>query len=148
MTSKPFGEMTISPVLNLSDIHGVGRNSSTWQVLDAFVRQNEAVAARVAFGSSGAIIMTAIPGDPTSGMFYMYDARTRAFSMLEFSGKENFTPSLFDVVMGSYGLDELIATPVQPSHPHHNHRRHSHRGGRRMHFAVRREQQNRQAVAA
>lgn len=135
-TQKTFGNMQIAHLFGLEAIHNAGRNSGTWQIIEAFVRQNEAVASRVSFGTSGVILMTTIPGDPTSGAFYLYDARTKTFFMLDFEGQDNFTPSQFDVVVEAYGLNSLVSFPIaeREQRVERNHRsdrsRHHHHGRR------------------
>ena len=51
-----FGDMNISVRFGIDSLKGLGNSTSLWQVVEAFVRQSEGIASRVAFGPSGAII--------------------------------------------------------------------------------------------
>jgi hypothetical protein len=136
LQSKPFGELSITAFATIDSYNGIGHRSSMWQILEAFTRETEGEASRVAFGTSGAIILTTIPGDPNSGAFYLYDKITKTFLALNFEKTDNFNVSWFDLVMTTYDLQELIyrkpeveKKPVQSAGHGRRHRRRRH--GRR-----------------
>lgn len=135
LTYRPFGEQTTSVVFGLDYLHGLGPRPSLWNVMEAFCRRTEGIASRVAFGGTGALVMTTVPGDPNSGHFYLYDTITRTFYSLEFENQENFNPSWFDIVMATYDLQEAlnITLPAEKKpilYQKHSGRRHRHNRNR------------------
>lgn len=130
LTYSPFGEMTVDPVFGLDQLKKVGHRSSMWQILEAFTRQTEGVASRVAFGAAGALILTTIPGDPNSGAFYLYNLEKKTFFSLNFERADNFNVSWFDMVVTAYDLQDLIYRQVETGKKpvqFHRRRRHHHR---------------------
>lgn len=133
-TYRPFGEVNTSVLFDIDYLFGSGNRPSLWTVMEAFCRYTEGFASRVAFGSTGALIMTTVPGDPNSGHFYLYDTITKTFYSLDFENQETFNTSWFDIVMTTYDLQEAIditlpeeKKPVQyqkrSSRHHHRHNR-------------------------
>jgi len=49
----------------------------------------------------------AIPGQPGTGAFYIYDEIRRAFSMVNFADQDTFHSSMFDYVVQFYDLGRL-----------------------------------------
>ena len=107
----PFGTLSISALYAADELPNIGRRSSRWQVLDAFLRQNEAMAIRVTEGSSGLLIMSGIPGRHDTGAFYIYDEITRSFFSLYFDGKDTFNASEFDYTVAFYDLQRFVDVP-------------------------------------
>jgi hypothetical protein len=133
--SAPFGTMTTDPIHDISLLKGVGARSSMWLILEAFVRQNEAVASRVSFGRTGAIILTTIPGDPNSGAFYLYDSNTNWFYSFTFENQDSFNVAWFDMVVTAYDLQDLIdmnlGVEKKPVQQRSRRRRRGHHGNNR-----------------
>lgn len=128
-----FGAMTIDPLFSVNKLNHIRHNASMWQILEAFVRQTEGTASRVAFGPTGAIVLTTVPGDPNSGAFYLYDTATRSFYSITFDGKDEFNALNFDMVMMAYDLHMLLDTAekqqeeLRPSRRRNRRRRHGRR---------------------
>jgi hypothetical protein len=73
------------------------------------------VPARVAFGSTGAIVMTVFPDDPNSGIFTLYDSNSETFVSLVFEYQDSFNPYMFEHVMRNYNLQSLLDCKVAPA---------------------------------
>ena len=86
----------ISACFGISELNNAGNNPSTWRAVEAFVRKTQGVASRVAFGRTGALILTTIPEDPNSGAFYLYDQPTRTFYSITFQAQDLFNPLAFE----------------------------------------------------
>jgi hypothetical protein len=108
VTNSPFGTMTMDALLSADNLDGIGRRSTRWQIIEAFMRHSEGRAERIYEGSSGMILLIAIPGQPNTGAFYLYDGLTREFFMLTFVDQDNFNAKLFDFIVTSYDLGQFI----------------------------------------
>ena len=64
LTRAPFGPMSLYPICIAESLKAMSRRSSRWQVLEAFLLSSEGRAERVFEGSSGLVILMAIPGQP------------------------------------------------------------------------------------
>lgn len=113
LSSTPFGTMSIDPLFSADTLAGVGRRSTRWQVLESFLRSSEGCAERIFEGSSGLIILMGIPGQPGTGVFYLYDEINRHFFMLNFEAQDNFHSSIFDYVTQFYDLGQFV-TAAKP----------------------------------
>lgn len=111
LTNSPFGSMEIEPLRMDLSARGITRRSSRWQVLDAFLEVAEGRAVRICEGSSGLILLVAIPGQPSSGAFYVYDDLKGQFYMLSFADQETFHPSMFDYICQFYDLGQFVEQP-------------------------------------
>lgn len=111
LSRTPFGPMSLYPICLAESLDGIGRRSSRWQVLEAFLRNSEGRAERVYEGSSGLIILMAIPGQPGTGAFYLYDEIHRDFYMVNFAGQDNFHSSMFDYIVQFYDLGQYVELP-------------------------------------
>lgn len=129
-----FGAMSVDVLFSVDQLKHIRHNASLWQILEAFVRQTEGVASRVAFGPTGAILLTTVPGDPNSGAFYLYDQSTRSFYTITFEGKDEFNALNFDMVMMAYDLHMLLDTAEK----HEERRANRSRNRRRRHHGRRR----------
>jgi hypothetical protein len=54
----------------------------------------------------------AIPGQPGTGAFYIYDEIRRAFSMVNFADQDTFHSSMFDYVVQFYDLGRFVELPM------------------------------------
>ena len=107
----PFGPMSLYPICVAESLKAINRRSSRWQVLEAFLLSSEGRAERGFEGSSGLVILMAIPDQPGTGAFYIYDEIRRAFSMVEFAGQDTFHSAMFDYVVQSYDLGRFVELP-------------------------------------
>ncbi len=137
LSPLPFGTYDIAIVIGLDGLHGVDQRSSLWQIMEAFCRYNQRHPSRVAFGRSGAIVLTTIPGDVNSGQFYWYDSHTKRVYTFIFENQETFNAAFFDIVMTAYDLHMLIDITLQAEKKSVQHqgqsdngRRHRRRHGR------------------
>ena len=111
ISRTPFGPMSLYPICVADSLNAISRRSSRWQVLEAFLLSSEGRAERVYEGGSGLLILMAIPGQPGTGAFYIYDEICRAFSMVTFSDQDTFHSSMFDYVVQSYDLGRFVELP-------------------------------------
>jgi hypothetical protein len=111
LSRTPFGPMSLYPICIAESLKAISRRSSRWQVLEAFLLSSEGRAERVFEGSSGLVILMAIPGQPGSGAFYIYDEIHRAFSMVNFADQDTFHSSMFDYVVQFYDLGRFVELP-------------------------------------
>ena len=111
LSRTPFGPMSLYPICVADSLNAISRRSSRWQVLEAFLLSSEGRAERVYEGGSGILILMAIPGQPGTGAFYIYDEIRRAFSMVEFAGQDTFHSAMFDYVVQSYDLGRFVELP-------------------------------------
>lgn len=112
LSSSHFGNIQIDQLFAIDALQGVGTRSSVWLIMEAFCRHTEGIASRLAFGPTGVLAMTTIPGDPNSGAFYFYDKEKMSFFSLTFERQESFNPADFDIVMTTYDLHLLIDRPA------------------------------------
>ena len=73
LSRTPFGSMSLYPICIAESLKAISRRSSRWQVLEAFLLSSEGRAERVYEGTSGLVILMAIPGQLGTGAFYIYD---------------------------------------------------------------------------
>jgi len=111
LSRTPFGPMSLYPICVAHSLNAISRRSSRWQVLEAFLLSSEGRAERVYEGGSGLLILMAIPGQPGTGAFYIYDEIRRAFSMVTFADQDTFHSSMFDYVVHSYDLGRFVELP-------------------------------------
>jgi hypothetical protein len=104
--------MSLYPICVAHSLNAISRRSSRWQVLEAFLLSSEGRAERVYEGGSGLLILMAIPGQPGTGAFYIYDEIRRAFSMVTFGDQDTFHSSMFDYVVQSYDLGRFVELPM------------------------------------
>jgi hypothetical protein len=138
LTSMPYGKCEFSPAnIGLADLRGVDGRSTLWQVMEAFCHKTEGQAARVAFGTTGAIVMIITPGDPNSGHIYLYDGVTQMFAEITFAEKDSFNPSHFDIVMTTYDLHLFLdmSSPEEKKPVSCQWRGQRHHGGARRQLA-------------
>ena len=112
ISRTPFGPMSLYPICVADSLNAISRRSSRWQVLEAFLLSSEGRAERVYEGGSGLLILMAIPGQPGTGAFYIYDEIRRAFSMVTFADQDTFHSSMFDYVVQSYDLGRFVELPM------------------------------------
>jgi hypothetical protein len=112
LSRTPFGPMSLYPICVAHSLNAISRRSSRWQVLEAFLLSSEGRAERVYEGGSGLLILMAIPGQPGTGAFYIYDEIRRAFSMVTFADQDTFHSSMFDYVVQSYDLGRFVELPM------------------------------------
>ncbi len=125
-TTLPFGQMNVTSLFSTSALQNIGRRSSRWQIIEAFLRNAEGTAERLVEGTTGVIILVGIPGRSDSSMFHIYDEKTRNFFLVEFEFQETFNPAQFEAVLHHYKLNEFInippvekPAPKAPSHAAH-----------------------------
>jgi hypothetical protein len=111
LSRTPFGPMSLYPICGAGSLKAINGRSSRWQVLEAFLLSSEGRAERVFEGSSGLVILMAIPGQPGTGAFYIYDEIRRSFSMVTFEDQETFHSSMFDYVVQFYDLGRFVELP-------------------------------------
>ena len=111
LSRTPFGSMSLYPICIAESLKAISRRSSRWQVLEAFLLSSEGRAERVYEGTSGLVILMAIPGQLGTGAFYIYDEIRRAFSMVNFADQDTFHSSMFDYVVQFYDLGRFIELP-------------------------------------
>jgi hypothetical protein len=111
LSRTPFGLMSLYPICVADNLKGISRRSSRWQVLEAFLLNSEGRAERVYEGRSGFVILMAIPGQPGTGAFYIYDEIHRSFFMVNFADQDNFHASMFDYVVQFYDLGQYVELP-------------------------------------
>jgi hypothetical protein len=112
LSRTPFGPMSLYPICVADSLNAISRRSSRWQVLEAFLLSSEGRAERVFEGSSGLVILMAIPGQPGTGAFYIYDEIRRAFSMVNFGEQDTFHSAMFDYVVQCYDLGRFVELPM------------------------------------
>src|ERR1035441_5444437 len=112
LSRTPFGSMSLYPICIAESLKAISRRSSRWQVLEAFLLSSEGRAERVYEGTSGLVILMAIPGQPGTGAFYIYDEIRRAFSMVNFADQDTFHSSMFDYVVQFYDLGRFVELPM------------------------------------
>jgi hypothetical protein len=103
-TTLPFGEMNITHLFNVDTLKNVGRRSSRWQIIEAFLRTSEGTVERLCEGKSGVLIMVGIPGRKDTGALYLYDEKTHSFYMMDFEYQETFNAMQFDSIVNLYDL--------------------------------------------
>jgi hypothetical protein len=111
LARTPFGPMSLYPICIASSLKTITSTSSRWQVLEAFLLSSEGRAERVLESSAGLVILMAIPDQPGTGAFYIYDEIHRAFSMVTFADQETFHSSMFDYVVQFYDLVRFVEMP-------------------------------------
>jgi hypothetical protein len=108
---SPFGSLAIEPLKTDLSARGISRRSSRWQILEAFLQVAEGRAERICEGGSGLIVLVAIPGQPGTGAFYLYDEIQRQFFTLTFADQDTFHASMFDYVVQFYDLGQYVELP-------------------------------------
>jgi hypothetical protein len=110
-------QISVAPLFHASSLNGVGRRSTRWQILAAFIHQTEGQVTRLIEGNEGAIMLISVPGQPHSGAMYVYMAANKSFGMLRAGEREdNLNGEDFDRLNRGQQLTRLVSG-------HKNHRR-------------------------
>jgi hypothetical protein len=106
--SASFGPLKLDPVCVAQKLAGIGRHSTPWQVVAAFVKEGEGRAERLVENRKGILILLSIPDRPNTGGIYLYSYQTRSFYMLRFDREDDFSAAEFEAIFQEYNLEQYI----------------------------------------
>jgi hypothetical protein len=125
-----FGSVRLDYLFAANELPGIGSQAGRWQAITAFMKTSEGVAERLIEKDRGILLLVTVPGQPDSGVVYVYNDQNRAFYMIEWSNRDYMNANEFDTAFLAYHLENYISTP--PNVRHRSERRDWRRNHRRV----------------
>ena len=113
-TNVPASGLILRQVLRAQDLVALLGRPEEDALMFAFARWAEAKLRRWVDFANGALLFLMAPGDPESGMFYIYDRATGSFWMADIAESRcwgGYREEEFDRISHTYGLRALAQNP-------------------------------------